>query len=63
MKGEAKWKPLMHSSNLTWSLTTTISPTTFPKSFTNIQTPSINTLKFIKLRLSMMMAKNVSLLE
>jgi hypothetical protein len=46
MKGEAKWKPLMHSSNLTWSPTTTISPTTF----TNIQTPSIITLKIYKIK-------------
>ncbi len=46
MKGEAKWKPLMHSSNLTWSPTTIVSPTTF----TNIQTQSINTLKFYKIK-------------
>jgi hypothetical protein len=47
MKGEAKWKPLMHSSNITWNTTTTISPTT---SLTNIQTLSTNTLKFYKIK-------------
>jgi hypothetical protein len=50
MKGEAKWKPLMHSSNLTWSPTTTTSPTTSPTTFTNIQTLSTNTLKFYKIK-------------
>jgi hypothetical protein len=50
MKGEAKWKPLMHSSNLPWSPTTTISPTTSPTTFTDIQTPSTNNLKFYKIK-------------
>jgi hypothetical protein len=49
MKGEAKWKPLMHSSNLTWSPTTIVSATTSPMTFTN-QTPSTNTLKIYKIK-------------